>query len=67
MIVYKYVIVIYSGDVVWEGGLNCVLNVLNEGEFEVIMYWDCIYEEFQLQGELVVNELVGVCEESKQE
>ncbi|XP_024401414.1 phosphoglucan, water dikinase, chloroplastic-like [Physcomitrium patens] len=66
-IVYKHVIVTHSGDAVWEGGPNCVLNVPNEGEFEVITHWDCTHEELQLQGEPVVNELVGVREESKQE
>lgn len=43
---YKYIIVIYGGDVIWEGGLNCVLLVFDEGEFEVVIYWGCIYEEF---------------------
>lgn len=36
---YKYIIVMYDGNVIWEDGLNCILLLLIVGEVEFVIYW----------------------------
>lgn len=43
---YKYIIVIYDGGVIWEEGFNCIILLFDEGDFEFVIYWGCMQEDF---------------------